>query len=83
MKARLLPFTSVALLIAAWQIAVSTHPDSLVPGPWAVVAGIVELAQKGLLVKWLPGGSGAADLENLRRPLLIANPTVAPPWSAL
>ena len=53
MKARLLPFTSVALLIAVWQIAVSTHPDSLIPGPWAVVAGIVELAQKGLLVKYV------------------------------
>ena len=33
MKDRLLPFTAVALLIAAWQIAVSTHPDSLIPGP--------------------------------------------------
>src|SRR6266446_7551115 len=53
MKTRLLPFTSVVLLIAIWQIAVSTHPDSLIPGPWAVVAGIVELAQKGLLVKYV------------------------------
>jgi NitT/TauT family transport system permease protein len=53
MKARLLPFTSVVLLIAAWQIAVSTHPDSLIPGPWAVLAGIVELAQKGLLLKYV------------------------------
>ncbi len=53
MKTRLLPFTSVVLLIAIWQIAVSTHPDSLIPGPWAVVAGIVELALKGLLVKYV------------------------------
>jgi NitT/TauT family transport system permease protein len=53
MKARLLPFTSVVLLIAIWQIAVSTHPDSLIPGPLAVVAGIIELAQKGLLVKYV------------------------------
>src|SRR6266704_3292531 len=53
MKAHLLPFTSVALLIAGWQIAVSTHPDSLIPGPLAVVAGIIELAQKGLLVKYV------------------------------
>src|SRR6266849_1789205 len=53
MKTRLLPFTSVFLLIAIWQIAVSTHADSLIPGPLAVVAGIVELAQKGLLVKYV------------------------------
>src|SRR5436190_22800928 len=53
MKARLLPFTSVAILIAVWQIAVSLRPASLIPGPWAVVMGIVELAQKGLLVKFV------------------------------
>src|SRR6266849_6234506 len=53
MKTRLLPFTSVFLLIAIWQIAVSTHADSLIPGPLAVVAGIVELARKGLLVKYV------------------------------
>src|SRR2546427_11088041 len=53
MKTRLLPFTSVVLLIVVWQIAVSAHPDSLIPGPLAVVAGIIELAQKGLLVKYV------------------------------
>ena len=53
MKARFLPFTSVALLIAFWQIAVSLNPGSLVPGPWAVVMGIVELARKGLLLKYV------------------------------
>jgi len=53
MKTRLLPFTSVVLLIVVWQIAVSTHPDSLIPGPLAVVAGIIELAQKGLLLKYV------------------------------
>ena len=53
MKARLLPFTSVAIIIAIWQIAVSLQPASLIPGPWAVVMGIVELARKGLLVKYV------------------------------
>src|SRR5438045_3033763 len=53
MKARILPFTSVAILIAAWQIAVSVNPATLIPGPWAVVLGIVELARKGLLVKYV------------------------------
>jgi NitT/TauT family transport system permease protein len=53
MKARLLPFTSIALLISVWQIAVSANPGSLIPAPWAVVMGIVELARKGLLVKYV------------------------------
>ncbi len=53
MKTRLLPFTSVVILLIAWQIGVSSHPDSLLPGPWAVVLGIVELARKGLLVKYV------------------------------
>ncbi len=53
MKARLLPFTSVVILLIAWQIGVSSNPNSLVPGPWAVVLGIVELARKGLLVKYV------------------------------
>src|SRR5882724_2251759 len=53
MKTRLLPFTSVVILLVAWQIGVSSHPDSLLPGPWAVVLGIVELARKGLLVKYV------------------------------
>jgi NitT/TauT family transport system permease protein len=53
MKTRLLPFTSVVILLIAWQIGVSSHPNTLLPGPWAVVLGIVELAQKGLLVKYV------------------------------
>jgi len=53
MKARLLPFSCVTFLIVIWQVAVSTHPDSLIPGPWAVVLGIVELARKGLLLKYV------------------------------
>src|SRR5438874_5059629 len=53
MKSRLLPFISVAVLIATWQIAVASQPDSLIPGPWAVAAGIVELARKGLLIKYI------------------------------
>ena len=53
MKARLLPFSSVAILIALWQMAVSSQPGTLIPGPWAVALGIVELARKGLLVKYI------------------------------
>src|SRR5260370_33594056 len=53
MKASLLPFTSIVILLIAWQIGVSSHPDSLLPDPSAVVLGIVELAKKGLLVKYI------------------------------
>ncbi|HTM50161.1 MAG TPA: ABC transporter permease [Bryobacteraceae bacterium] len=53
MRSRLLPFSSIAVLIAGWQVGVATHPDSLIPGPWAVVLGILELARKGLLLKYV------------------------------
>jgi NitT/TauT family transport system permease protein len=53
MLSRLLPFTFAAFLIAAWHVAVSLTPDSLIPGPWAVVLAIFELAQKGLLAKYV------------------------------
>jgi NitT/TauT family transport system permease protein len=50
---RLLPFTSVFLLIVLWQAAVALGHSTLLPGPWAVVKGIFELAQKGLLLKYV------------------------------
>jgi NitT/TauT family transport system permease protein len=50
---RLLPFTCVTALIVAWDIAVRLTPHSLIPGPWAVVLGIAELAKKGLLAKYV------------------------------
>jgi NitT/TauT family transport system permease protein len=53
MYKRLLPFTCVAALIAAWHLTVSLQSDSLIPGPWAVVLGIAELANKGLLAKYV------------------------------
>jgi NitT/TauT family transport system permease protein len=36
----------------AWQIAVSNHPDQLLPGPLGVARGIGELLHHGLLVKY-------------------------------
>jgi NitT/TauT family transport system permease protein len=50
---RLRPVAFVALLLAAWQIAVARHPGSLIPGPWSVVCGIGELRQHGLLIKYV------------------------------
>lgn len=48
-----MPFTSIALLIAVWQLVVVSSHAILIPGPWAVVKGIIELAQKGLLLKYV------------------------------
>jgi NitT/TauT family transport system permease protein len=49
----MLPVLPVMVLILAWDVAVRLHPGSLIPGPWAVVAGIAELAGKGLLLKYV------------------------------
>ncbi len=39
--------------MAAWQGAVATSPHTLVPTPWQAFLAIVELAQKGLLVRYI------------------------------
>ncbi len=43
----------LVLLIALWQLGVKRQVVPIVPGPWAVVKGIMELARKGLLVKYV------------------------------
>ncbi len=43
----------MAVLISAWQISVMRSDSTILPGPWAVVLGIMELAQKGLLLKYV------------------------------
>lgn len=48
-----LPFTGIALFVIAWHVAVAAEPETLVPSPWAAVLGIVELAQKGLLFRYV------------------------------
>jgi NitT/TauT family transport system permease protein len=50
---RLRPVAFIAVLLAAWQIAVSRHPDHLLPGPWGVVLGIGDLLHHGLLFKYV------------------------------
>ncbi|MEO8036065.1 MAG: ABC transporter permease [Acidobacteriota bacterium] len=47
------PFLGVATAVLVWQVAVILHPHSLVPGPFATARAIVELAQKGLLVRYV------------------------------
>ena len=36
-----------------WQIAVARHPETLLPGPWAVVGGLRDLLEHGLLFKYV------------------------------
>ena len=47
------PIAFIALLLALWQIAVSTHPGGLFPGPWAVAGGLIDLLRHGLLLKYM------------------------------
>jgi NitT/TauT family transport system permease protein len=51
--ARLRPVGFIAILLGLWQIAIATHPGSLLPGPWQVVLGIADLASHGLLLKYV------------------------------
>jgi NitT/TauT family transport system permease protein len=50
---RLLPFSGIAFLLLLWHVAVALSPGTLVPSPLAAANGIVELAQKGLLVRYV------------------------------
>lgn len=47
------PFAFIAALLVIWQIAAGTTGIHLLPGPLAVMGGIVELMQQGLLVKYV------------------------------
>jgi NitT/TauT family transport system permease protein len=50
---RLLPFVGIALFVVAWQAAVASSPHTLVPTPWQSFLAIVELARKGLLLRYM------------------------------
>jgi len=50
---RLVPLTGIALFVAAWQAAVLAAPATLVPTPLQAVRAIVELAMKGLLLRYI------------------------------
>ncbi len=50
---RLLPFGGIALFVVAWQVAVAASPLTLVPTPWQSLLAIVELAEKGLLLRYM------------------------------
>ena len=48
-----LPLATAALFVVAWHVAVVIAGSDLFPTPMMVVNGIVELAQKGLLLKYV------------------------------
>jgi NitT/TauT family transport system permease protein len=50
---RLRPVAFILALVLAWHIAIARQEVSLLPGPLAVARGIGELAQKGLLLKYV------------------------------
>jgi NitT/TauT family transport system permease protein len=49
---KLLPFSGL-LLIVLWSLAVARSGPKLIPGPWAVVKGLGELAARGLLFRYV------------------------------
>src|ERR1700730_17023709 len=50
---RLRPVAFIALLLVAWGIAAARSSTHILPGPFAVAGGIVELSQRGLLLKYI------------------------------
>jgi NitT/TauT family transport system permease protein len=43
----------VALLLVAWHVAIGLQEDPILPRPLSVASGIVELAERGLLLKYV------------------------------
>ena len=43
----------VALLVAIWHVAVVLSGSLIFPTPWQVAVGLVELARKGVLLKYI------------------------------
>jgi NitT/TauT family transport system permease protein len=50
---RLAPFAGLLLFFAVWDVAIRVTGTSLVPSPWAALRGILELAERGLLLKYV------------------------------
>jgi NitT/TauT family transport system permease protein len=50
---RVLPLTGVGLFIVLWHLAVAASPGTLVPSPLQAGRAILELAERGLLVRYV------------------------------
>lgn len=49
----MLSLSGIAIFVLLWHAGVATSPGTLVPSPLAAVQGILELAEKGLLVRYV------------------------------
>jgi NitT/TauT family transport system permease protein len=47
------PLAFIALLLLLWEIGIRHQASHLLPGPWGVVGGIVDLVRHGLLLKYI------------------------------
>jgi len=47
------PLVFILLMLALWEVGVRRQPSHLLPGPWGVVGGIVDLVRHGLLLKYV------------------------------
>jgi len=50
---RMRPLAFIAVLLVAWHVAANHQSFHLLPTPWAVVGGIADLAERGLLLKYI------------------------------
>jgi NitT/TauT family transport system permease protein len=50
---RLRPLAFIGVLLVLWQVAIHRAPGHLLPSPWGVVGGLVDLTSHGLLVKYV------------------------------
>jgi NitT/TauT family transport system permease protein len=50
---RLRPVAFIAVLLLAWHFAAKHQRTHILPGPLEVAAGIAELMQRGLLLKYV------------------------------
>ena len=48
-----LPLSGIALGVLAWHASIATSHHTLLPTPWATACAIGELAEKGLLLKYV------------------------------
>ena len=53
LSARLKPVVFIAVLLVAWHVAANHQSFHILPEPLAVLGGIAELAQRGLLLKYI------------------------------
>ena len=47
------PIAFIAILLLLWSLTVRRAPGHLLPGPWGVVGGILDLIRHGLLIKYV------------------------------